>query len=97
MMPRASWNEGTIAEAETGEIELVEGNVYFPPERVRAETLLPSEKRTVCPWKGTASYYHLTVGGEVNRDAAWYYPDPHPAAENIRGYIAFWRGVKVER
>ncbi|MBW3629822.1 MAG: DUF427 domain-containing protein [Gemmatimonadetes bacterium] len=96
-MPQASWNGAIIAEAGDGAVEIVEGNVYFPPDAVRREHLAASETRTICPWKGTASYYHVTVDGQVNRDAAWYYPDPKPAAENIRSRIAFWRGVHVER
>jgi uncharacterized protein (DUF427 family) len=96
-MPSASWRGRTIAEADDDQIEIVEGNLYFPAEAVRSVNLLSSDTHTVCPWKGTAGYYHVTVDGEVNRDAAWYYPDPKPAAENIRGRIAFWRGVKVER
>ena len=96
-MPKATWNGRVIAEAPTVEVELVEGNVYFPVGAVRREHLAPSDTHTFCPWKGTASYYNVTVDGQVNQDAAWYYPDPMPAAENIRGRIAFWRGVHVER
>lgn len=96
-MPKATWNEAVVAEASADAVEIVEGNVYFPVEAVRQEYLTPSQTHTVCPWKGTASYYHVAVGGQVNRDAAWYYPDPKPAAENIRGRVAFWRGVNVER
>lgn len=96
-MPKATWNEAVVAEASADAVEIVEGNVYFPIEAVRQEYLTPSQTHTVCPWKGTASYYHVAVGGQVNRDAAWYYPDPKPAAENIRGRVAFWRGVDVER
>lgn len=96
-MPKATWNEAVVAEASADAVEIVEGNVYFPIESVRQELLTPSQTHTVCPWKGTASYYHVAVGGQVNRDAAWYYPDPKPAAENIRGRVAFWRGVNVER
>ena len=96
-MPRATWNGAVVADAAADAIEIVEGNVYFPPDAVGRDHLVPSDTRTVCPWKGTASYYHLTVNGQINRDAAWYYPDPKPAAENIRGRIAFWRGVRVER
>lgn len=96
-MPKATWNEAVVAEASADAVEIVEGNVYFPIEAVRQEYLTPSQTHTVCPWKGTASYYHVAVGGQVNRDAAWYYPDPKPAAENIRGRVAFWRGVNVER
>jgi uncharacterized protein (DUF427 family) len=96
-LPRATWNGATLAEAPASAVQIVEGNVYFPADSVRPEHILPSDTHTVCPWKGTASYYHVAVGGEVNRDAAWYYPDPSPAAENIRGHVAFWRGVEVER
>jgi uncharacterized protein (DUF427 family) len=96
-MPHATWNETVLAEAPQDAVEIVEGNVYFPPDAVRRDYLTPSETQTVCPWKGTASYYHVAVDGKINRDAAWYYPDPKAAAENIRGRIAFWRGVQVER
>lgn len=96
-MPRATWNGAVIAEADASRVEVVEGNVYFPPEAVRSEHLRPSDTHTVCSWKGTASYYHLVVDGEVNYDAAWCYPEPKPAARSIAGRIAFWRGVQVER
>ena len=94
-MPKAKWKGRVIAETEA--FELVEGNVYFPPGAVRPESLKPSSTTTVCPWKGTAHYYHVVVDGEENRDAAWYYPDPRPAAANIKDHVAFWRGVEVER
>lgn len=94
-MPKAIWNGAVIAE--TDQHALVEGNVYFPPETVKREHLKPSETHTVCPWKGTASYYSVVVDGQENRDAAWYYPDPKPAAANIKDHVAFWRGVTVER
>jgi len=93
-MARAIWNGQVIAESER--CELVEGNYYFPPEAVKRELLSPSETHTACEWKGIASYYDVVVEGRVNRDAAWYYPDPKPAAENIAGHVAFWKGVKVE-
>ena len=93
-MAKAIWN-GTVV-AESDRTELVEGNVYFPPDTVRRQCLRPSETHTVCDWKGTASYYDVVVDGQTNRDAAWYYPDPKPAAKNITGYVAFWRGVRVE-
>ncbi|MFN8602653.1 MAG: DUF427 domain-containing protein [Candidatus Binatia bacterium] len=93
-MPRASWN-GTVI-AETTGFESVEGNVYFPPGAVRRENLRDSSTTTVCSWKGTAHYYDVVVGDDVNRDAAWYYPDPKPAAANIKDHVAFWRGVKVD-
>jgi uncharacterized protein (DUF427 family) len=93
-MTRALWKGQVIAQSER--CEIVEGNRYFPPDAVRREFLRASDSHTYCGWKGTASYYDVTVGGQVNRDAAWYYPDPLPAAANIKGYIAFWRGVTVE-
>ena len=93
-MVRALWQGQVIAESETW--ESVEGNVYFPPEAVNRAFLAPSETTTVCGWKGTAHYYTLTVDGARNVDAAWYYPEPKPAAENIRDHVAFWRGVTVE-
>lgn len=94
-MTRAIWNGALIAESDR--CEMVEGNSYFPPEAVRPEHLQPSDTHTVCPWKGTASYYHVVVDGKVNRDAAWYYPEPKEAAKNIRGHVAFWRGVEIQR
>ena len=93
-MPKAIWNGTVIAESD--QCEVVEGNQYFPPDAVKSEFFQPSDKHTVCGWKGTASYYDVVVDGQVNSAAAWYYPDPKPAASNIKGYIAFWRGVKVE-
>lgn len=93
-MPRAIWNGAVLAESER--CLVVEGNQYFPPDAIHREYFRPSETHTVCGWKGTASYYDVVVGGEVNRDAAWYYPTPKDAASQIAGYVAFWRGVKVE-
>lgn len=94
-MPRALWNGAILAQ--TDSYEMVEGNVYFPPETIDRRYFHDSSTHTVCPWKGIASYYSVEVDGQVNKDAAWYYPDPKPAAANIKGYIAFWRGVKVEK
>jgi len=94
-MARASWNGATIAESER--YEVVEGNVYFPREAVRDEYLRPSDKHTVCGWKGTASYFSVVVDGKENVDAAWYYPEPMDAARNIAGHVAFWKGVQVDR
>ena len=94
-MAKATWNGETIAESDV--FEVVEGNVYFPRAAVRDEVLRDSGTHTVCPWKGTASYYTLAVNGKANPDAAWYYPDPKPAAANIAGHVAFWKGVAVER
>jgi uncharacterized protein (DUF427 family) len=96
-MARATWNDTLLAEADPSRIEIVEGNVYFPPDTVQMEHLRPSETHTVCGWKGTASYYDVVVGDAVNRDAAWYYPETKEAADHVRGYVAFWRGVAVER
>ena len=94
-MARALW-KGTVL-AESDRCELVEGNCYFPPAAVRREHLRPSETHTTCSWKGVASYYDVVVDGEVNRDAAWYYPEPKPAAANVKDHVAFWRGVVVEK
>lgn len=93
-MPKAIWN-GTVL-AESDQCEVVEGNQYFPPDAISSEYFKPSNKQTSCPWKGTASYYTIEVNGEKNQDAAWYYPEPKDAASNIKGYVAFWRGVQVE-
>jgi len=83
--------------AQSDRVEVVEGNLYFPPDAVNSAHLKPSDTHTVCPWKGTASYYDVVVNGAVNKDAAWYYPEPKDAARQITGYIAFWRGVKTEK
>jgi uncharacterized protein (DUF427 family) len=74
---------------------MVEGNHYFPPETINREFFRDSAESSVCPWKGTASYFDVVVDGEVNRGAAWYYPSPSPAAANIKDHVAFWRGVKI--
>src|SRR5579875_3344050 len=89
----AVWNGAVIARSERTVI--VEGNHYFPPADVRAEHLEPNPLHTVCPWKGTASYYDVVVDGRRNEAAAWYYPDPKPAAGEIRDHVAFWHGVEV--
>jgi len=94
-MPRAIWNGVVIAESDR--FELVEGNVYFPPEALKPEHFRPSAKTTICGWKGTAQYHDVVVDGAVNAAAAWFYPEPKPAAANIRGHVAFWQGVTVER
>lgn len=92
-MVRAVWNGAVIAESD--DTVVVEGNHYFPAESVRQELLRPSSTSTHCPWKGDASYYSIEVDGQVNSDAAWYYPTPLPAAVEITGRVAFWRGVQV--
>ena len=91
---KATWNGATLAES--NDTIVVEGNHYFPAEAIKDEYFSPSETHTVCGWKGTASYYNVNVNGETNKDAAWYYPDTKPHAKNIEGYVAFWKGVKVE-
>lgn len=92
---RAVWNGEVLAESD--EVQVVEGNVYFPPTAVRREFFEPSDTVTHCPWKGNARYYTLRVNGATNRDAAWYYPEPKPAAANIKDHVAFWQGVVIER
>lgn len=89
----ARWN-GTII-AQSDDTVMVEGNHYFPPEDVRREFLEPSKTTSFCPWKGKAQYYSIKVADTTNRDSAWYYSDPKPAAEEIRGRIAFWKGVEI--
>jgi len=90
---KATWNDKIIAESDN--TVPVEGNRYFPAESVNNKYLRKSDTQTICPWKGTASYYDVVVEGEVNKDAAWYYADPKPAASKIKGHIAFWKGVEV--
>jgi uncharacterized protein (DUF427 family) len=90
---RAVWNDTVIAESQ--DTVIVEGNHYFPPDSIQAEYFKPSATTSVCPWKGTASYYTLEVDGQQNPDAAWYYPDAKPAADEIKDRIAFWKGVQV--
>lgn len=93
-MARASWNGMVIADSASTVV--VEGNHYFPREAVAEGVLLDSATRTTCGWKGEASYFHVVVEGMENRDACWTYLDPKPAAEEIRGHVAFWKGVHVE-
>jgi uncharacterized protein (DUF427 family) len=81
--------------AESNETIAVEGNYYFPPDSINKKYFQESSTHTTCPWKGEASYYHIVVNGEVNKDAAWYYPEPKEAAKEIRNYAAFWKGVEV--
>jgi len=91
---RALWNDTVIAESD--DTVVVEGNHYFPADSVKPDLLVTSDTTTVCPWKGTASYYSLSVDGKENPDAAWYYPQPKDAAAEIKDRVAFWRGVKIE-
>jgi uncharacterized protein (DUF427 family) len=93
MTARAMWNDTVIAESD--ETVIVEGNHYFPPTAVRRELLTDSETTSICPWKGTASYYSLVVDGDKNEDAVWYYPEPFEVAGVIKDYVAFWHGVTV--
>lgn len=93
-MAKAIWKGAVVAES--SETQVVEGNHYFPPESLERQYFRESGSHTVCGWKGTASYYDLVVDGDVNSDAAWYYPDPKPAAREIAGHIAFWKGVEVQ-
>ena len=93
-MIRAVWNGAVLAEAP--ETVVLEGNHYFPVASLHREFFSDSATTTVCPWKGTAHYYSLNVDGQINTDAAWYYPDPSAKAAAIKDHVAFWRGVKVE-
>lgn len=90
---KAIWKNTIIAQSD--ETVVIEGNHYFPAASVRTELLKNSDTTTVCPWKGTANYYNIDVYGEINQEAAWYYPEPKDAAREIRGRIAFWKGVQV--
>jgi len=89
---KAIWNGKVLADSD--KTLYIEGNHYFPPETVNRELLEDSTTHTICPWKGKASYYHVKVDGKVNKNAAWYYPEPKYAAEKLKDYIAFWHGVE---
>ena len=93
-MTKAIWNGAILAESDR--CEVVEGNQYFPADSLNMEYFKSSDTHTTCGWKGVASYYSIEVNGETNKDAAWYYPEPKDAAKQIKGYVAFWRGVKVQ-
>jgi uncharacterized protein (DUF427 family) len=93
-MPKAVW-KGTVI-AESDDTIVVEGNHYFPRDAIKEDFFSGSDSHTVCPWKGVASYFDVVVDGNVNREAAWFYPNPSPAAADIKDYVAFWRGVRVE-
>ena len=92
---KATWNGVVLAESDKT-IE-VEGNQYFPADTINKQYFQESNTHTICGWKGEASYYDIVVDGQVNKDAAWYYPSTKPDADEIKGYVAFWRGVKVEQ
>jgi uncharacterized protein (DUF427 family) len=94
-MARAIWNGAVLAESD--QFEVVEGNIYFPPDTVNREYFADSGTHTTCPWKGLASYYTVVVDGKENKDAAWFYPQPKDAAKQIKDHVAFWKGVTVER
>ncbi len=91
---KAIWNDTVIAESE--DTVVVEGNHYFPEDALDKSMFSNSDKTSFCPWKGTAHYYNVVVGGDTNADAAWYYPEPKDAAAEIKGRVAFWKGVRVE-
>jgi len=91
---KAIWNNTVLAESD--QTIVVEGNHYFPPSSVNWQYFTPSDTHTTCFWKGVASYYHVVVNGQINKDAAWYYPDPKEAARQIKDYVAFWHGVQVD-
>jgi uncharacterized protein (DUF427 family) len=93
-MAKAIW-KGTVL-AESDNTRVVEGNHYFPPDSIKKEFFQSSENHTNCPWKGVASYYNVEVEGQLNKNAAWYYPSPKSAAKEITNYVAFWKGVQVE-
>jgi uncharacterized protein (DUF427 family) len=93
-MPKAVWNGAVLAESD--ETIMLEGNHYFPVEALHTEFFVDSSHRSRCPWKGVADYYDIVVDGDTNRSAAWYYADPSAAASDIKGHVAFWRGVRVE-
>ncbi len=92
-MPKAIWKNIVLAESD--QTVVVEGNHYFPPQALNREHFQDSATTSVCPWKGTANYYNLTVDGSINNDAAWFYADPKQAASNIKDHVAFWKGVEV--
>jgi len=91
---KATWNGAVLAES--NQTVVVEGNHYFPADTIDQQYFKPSDTHSICPWKGEASYYNVVVNGETNKDSAWFYPETKPDADNIKGYVAFWRGVKVE-
>ena len=93
-MAKAVWNGAVIAESD--ETIQLEGNHYFPRESIKQEYFADSDAHSICPWKGKASYFDVVVDGKTNGGAAWYYPDPKPAASDIKDYVAFWKGVTVE-
>jgi uncharacterized protein (DUF427 family) len=91
---KATWENAVLADSDSTVV--IEGNHYFPAESLKRDYLQSSDTHSTCPWKGLASYYNVVVGDKVNKDAAWYYPEPKDAAKQIKDYVAFWKGVKVE-
>ena len=91
---KAIWKDTVLAESD--DTIVIEGNHYFPAHSLNKDYFKPTDTHTVCPWKGTASYYSIEVDGELNKDAAWYYPETKEMAKNIEGYVAFWKGVEVK-
>jgi uncharacterized protein (DUF427 family) len=91
---KATWHGATLAES--NDTVVVEGNHYFPASSINHAFFRDSATHTICPWKGEASYYDISINGTVNKDAAWYYPEPKDAAANIKGRVAFWKGVVIE-
>jgi uncharacterized protein (DUF427 family) len=90
---KATWENVVLAES--NQTVVVEGNHYFPPDSIKREYLQASDTHSTCPWNGIASYYNIQVGDQVNRDSAWYYPEPKEAARSIKDHLAFWRGVNI--
>jgi len=90
---KAIWNDTVLAESD--QTVVVEGNHYFPPNSINTQYFRESKTHSTCPWKGQANYYNITVGGETNPDAAWFYPNPKEAAQHIKDHVAFWKGVQV--
>ena len=95
IMAKAIWENTVLAESD--QTSDGEGTQYFPPQAIKTDYFKPSSQHTTCPWKGLANYYDVEVNGKRNANAAWYYPEPKPAATRIKGYVAFWKGVKVEK
>ena len=93
MKKKAIWNGQVLAESD--DLVRVEGNYYFPISSIQSDLFQETDTQTICPWKGTASYYSITVDGQTNEDAAWYYPEPKPAASQVKDRVAFWKGVEV--
>ncbi len=96
-MIRALWNGTVIAQAPDADVRMVEGNMYFPPDSLNRIYIKPSERTSLCIWKGRANYYDIVVGDKTNQDAAWYYPSPSLLAKKIKGYVAFWNAVEIQK